>query len=175
MKLIRLTPTLNLSGFDCGDDDLNGFLIEDALNFAEKRIANTFVLEDGGNIVAYFCLLNDKISQQEVSNNQWKKIKKVFPTGKHFNSYPAIKIGRFAVNASYRGQKIGSDLMNLLKDMLNGDPIYSAFRFLTVDAYISAIGFYQHNNFKLLSEKSASEHTRLMFFDMLELPSPGAV
>lgn len=61
-----------------------------------------------------------------------------------------------------------TDLMNLLKGMLNENPNYSAFRFLTVDAYMSAIGFYQNNHFKLLSEKDANDHTRLMFFDMLE-------
>lgn len=59
--------------------------------------------------------------------------------------------------------------MNLLKAMLNNNPNFSAFRYLTVDAYLSAIPFYQKNNFKILSEKIISEHTRLMFFDMMEL------
>lgn len=53
--------------------------------------------------------------------------------------------------------------------MLNEHPNYSAFRYLTVDAYLSAINFYEKNNFKILSEKIISDHTRLMFFDMLEL------
>ncbi len=30
MKLIRLTPDIELTGFDCGDEDLNNFLVEDA-------------------------------------------------------------------------------------------------------------------------------------------------
>ncbi len=37
------------------------------------------------------------------------------------------------------------------------------------DAYLSAIDFYQKNDFKILSEKILSDHTRLMFFDMMEL------
>ena len=37
------------------------------------------------------------------------------------------------------------------------------------NAYLSAIDFYQKNNFKILSEKILSDHTRLMFFDMMEL------
>lgn len=60
-------------------------------------------------------------------------------------------------------------MMNLLKGMLNESPNYSAFRFLTVDAYLSAIDFYIKNGFKVLSEKVLGDHTRLMFFDMLEL------
>ena len=62
MKLVRLTPDYEFKDFDCGDDDLNEFLFEDAKSFLEKRIANTFILEDDDHIAAYFCLLNDKIS-----------------------------------------------------------------------------------------------------------------
>ncbi|MDE6091017.1 MAG: GNAT family N-acetyltransferase [Duncaniella sp.] len=169
MRLVRLSSIFDVLKFDCGDSDLNDFLIEDAMNFSQKRIANTFILEDNGRVAAYFCILNDKISQQDVTNSQWKKIKKSFPTGKHFNSYPAIKIGRFAVSLEYSGKKFGTDLMNLLKGMLNNNPNYSAFRYLTVDAYLSAIEFYKKNQFKLLSEKETNDHTRLMFFDMMEL------
>ena len=169
MNLVRLTSKTELIGFDCGDDDLNEFLFEDAKGFLDKRIASTFILEDKGNIVAYFCLLNDKISRQDVTNGQWRKIKGGFPERKQFSSYPAIKIGRFAVSSEYKGRNIGTDLMNLLKGMLNENPHYSAFRYLTVDAYLSAIDFYRKNDFKILSEKIVNDHTRLMFFDMLEL------
>lgn len=159
MKLVRLTPDTVLAGFDCGDEDLNNFLVEDAKGFLDKRIATSYILEDDGNIVAYFCLLNDKISRQDVTNSQWKRIKGGFPERKQFGSYPAIKIGRFAVSSRYRGRNIGTDLMNLLKGMLTERAGYSAFRYLTVDAYLSAIDFYQKNGFKVLSEKILNDHT----------------
>ncbi|MDE6114799.1 MAG: hypothetical protein K2G49_07030 [Muribaculum sp.] len=92
MKLVRLTLDTELAGFDCGDEDLNNFLVEDAKGFLDKRIATSYILEDDGNIVAYFCLLNDKISRQDVTNSQWKKKKGGFPERKQFGSYPAIKI-----------------------------------------------------------------------------------
>lgn len=169
MNLIKLKSDTQLIGFDCGDEDLNNFLVEDAKSFLDKRIATSYILEDNSNIVAYFCLLNDKISRQDLTNSQWKKIKEGFPESKRFSSYPAIKIGRFAVSSRYKGRNIGTDLMNLLKGMLNDHPNYSAFRYLTVDAYLSAIYFYEKNGFKLLSEKIINDHTRLMFFDMMEL------
>lgn len=49
-----------INTFDCGDSDLNDFLQNDAILFFEKRIASTYVLEDNGQIIAYFSLLNDK-------------------------------------------------------------------------------------------------------------------
>ena len=97
MELVKLTSDTDLSGFDCGDEDLNDFLVEDAKGFLDKRIATSYILKDEDCIVAYFCLLNDKISRQDVTNSQWKKIKGAFPERKQFGSYPAIKIGRFAV------------------------------------------------------------------------------
>ncbi|WP_285799640.1 GNAT family N-acetyltransferase [Duncaniella freteri] len=83
-----------------------------------------------------------------MTNSQWKKIKGGFPERKQFGSYPAIKIGRFEVSSQYKGRNIGTDLMKLLKGMLNENPNYSAFRYLTVDAYLSAIDFYQKNDFR---------------------------
>lgn len=121
MKIVPLTPDYNLTEFDCGDSDLNEFLLEDAKYFLEKRIANTFILEDGGSIVAYFCLLNDKVSRQEITNSRWKKIKDSFPENKRFRSYPTIKIGRFAVSQKYRGRNIGSDLIDKLKILLKNE------------------------------------------------------
>lgn len=55
--------------------------------------------------------------------------------------------------------------MDLLKDNLIKSNSLSAFRYITVDAYLSAIPFYEKNGFALLNEKDMNEHTRLMFFD----------
>ena len=169
MKIVPLTLDYHLTEFDCGDSDLNEFLLEDAKHFLEKRIANTFILEDNGHIAAYFCLLNDKVSRQEITNSRWKKIKDSFPENKRVRSYPTIKIGRFAVSQDYRGQNVGSDLMDKLKLLLNSEASRSAFRYITVDAYLSAIPFYEKNGFVTLTKKEEDEHTRLMYFDMLEI------
>lgn len=42
MELVRLTQESILEGFDCGDEDLNEFLVEDAKDFLDKRIAGAF-------------------------------------------------------------------------------------------------------------------------------------
>lgn len=169
MRLVPLTPDYCIGAFDCGDSDLNEFLTDDAKHFLEKRIANTFILEDEGRIVAYFCLLNDKVSRLEITNSKWKRIKDSFPEGKRFRSYPSVKIGRFAVSVDYRGRNIGSDLMNSLKELLASEMGRSAFRFITVDAYLSAIPFYEKNGFMQLTQKEEDEHTKLMFFDMIQM------
>ena len=116
-----------------------------------------------------FVLLNDKVSRLEITNSRWKKIKDSFPENKRFRSYPSIKNGRFAVSSDYKGQNVGSRLMDLIKDFLLNEQSRSAFRFITVDAYLSAIRFYEKNRFKLLSQKEEGDQTRLMFFDIMRI------
>ena len=169
MRLIRLTQDYIITTFDCGDDDLNAFLVEDAKGAIEKRVAKTLIIEDEGKIVAYCSLLNDRISRQDVTNSNWKKIRERFPSSKQFRSYPCVKIGRLAVSKDYHGQHLGRQLINTIRTLLNENDSYSAFRFLTVDAYISAVGFYESMGFVKLTRKEEDEHTRLMYFDMLEL------
>ncbi|MBQ4406978.1 MAG: GNAT family N-acetyltransferase [Bacteroidales bacterium] len=169
MKLVRLTSDYDVHEFDCGDSDLNDFLLRDAKHFLAKHIANTFILEEDGRVAGYFCLLNDKISRLEIVNSQWKKIRDSFPDGKKFRSYPTVKIGRFAIALDYRGRNLGTELMILIKQLLSREQNYSAFRFLTVDAYLSAVEFYRKNGFKELTKKDEDEHTRLMFFDMMNV------
>ena len=169
MELIQLTSDYEMKPFDCGDAALNGFLCDEAKPFLENRLARTFLFCDENQIAGYFCLLNDKISKQDVVNSDWRKLRKRFPHSKHFGSYPSVKLGRFAVSVFYRNRGLGSELMDAVKGLLLQDPGYSIFRFLTVDAYLSAIPFYEKNGFKLLLSDDENEHTRLMFFDMMEL------
>lgn len=49
MKLIRLTKDTIIKSFDCGDADLNDFILNDAKAFLSKRIAYTFLIIDGEN------------------------------------------------------------------------------------------------------------------------------
>lgn len=169
MELIKLTADYPIKPFDCGDSDLNGFLFEDAKIFAKKKLANTYLLENNGETIAYFCLLNDKISKFNLTTGAWRKVKKSFPHEKHFNSYPAIKIGRFAVGKTCAGTGIGSELLSYIKEMLLSWQSYSAFRFITLDAYLSAVYFYEKNDFKMLLSNDESCLTRTMYFDMMKL------
>ena len=143
--------------------------MHDAISYAEKKLAYTFILQDQGNIIGYYSLLNDKISRQDVANAIWRKVKKLFPHGKHFSSYPAVKIGRLAIASRYKGKGIGRNLIKIIKMTLSETQTISAFRFLTVDAYLSATAFYEKNGFRMMVADDDDRHTRLMFFDMMEL------
>jgi len=165
----KLTNNHNITSFDCGDSDLNEFLADDAVPFQEKRIATTYVVIINDKVAAYFSLLNDKISRTDVSKSAWRKLKKLFAHSKHRSNYPAIKIGRFAVSKDFAAQGLGSAIMDAIKQSANEKSRYSAFRFLTVDAYISAVPFYLRNGFVEMLSEQENDTTRTMYFDMLNL------
>ena len=65
-RFLRIEDVETIKPFNCGDKKLNGFLLEDARFFYEEFIANTFILEDDDETIAYFSLLNDKVSNTTV-------------------------------------------------------------------------------------------------------------
>ena len=60
-------------------------------------------------------------------------------------------------------------LIAMIKVMLNSNQNYSAYRFITVDAYLSAVPFYLKNDFNQLTQKEEDHHTRLMFVDIMKI------
>jgi predicted GNAT family N-acyltransferase len=170
MRLTRLENIDTLKPFDCGDDDLNGFLVDDAMFYRHQMLANTFILEDDEQTLAYYSLLNDKISNSTVPKNLWRKLRNTIPHEKHFSSYPAVKIGRLAVSLSCKQSGIGTRLVAGIKQMLVEQQSQSACRFLTVDAYRLAVPFYQKNGFKMLVNKIDDEaYTIPMYYDLKQL------
>jgi len=166
--LVRLTPEHQFKYFDCGNTDLNDFLINSSKAYLQKLLAVTYVLESPDETIAYFSLLNDKVALQDVDDeDQWKTLFRT-PTGKRFNSHPAIKIGRIGVSESFKGQHIGSDILNYIKLLfITGNR--TGCRYITVDAYKDSLGFYEKNGFQYLTQKGRNSQTRSMYFDLMAL------
>lgn len=162
-----------VKSFDCGDDDLNDFILNAAHLYREELLAVTYVMEErsSGKVLAYFSLMNDKVSLNEFENKtEFNRFRKHhFANEKRIKSYPAAKIGRFAVDISARGLHIGSLLLNFIKYFFRGKN-KTGCRFITVDAYINAIPFYKKYEFKELTISDKDDaHTRALIFDLKQL------
>lgn len=160
-------PGHDFKPFDCGDQDLNEFLVQDALVSYSELLTVTYIFEDDENILTYFSLLNDKITyeESELSNRKWKRFQLLFPPDKSYKSYPALKIGRLAVNEQHKGQKTGTKLLEYIKGLFLETP-NSGCRYITVDAYSASVNFYRKNGFEFLTEEDEGKDTRLMYFDL---------
>lgn len=166
-KFVPLTESLSLPPFECRDDDLNHFLWDDAKNYLSELMAVTYLLidTDSNQTVAYFSLLNDKVSYDPENKSIWNKLSRKISNRKRRKTYPSVKIGRFAVSKKYEGHDIGSQLLNFIKILFTASN-KTGCRFITLDAYAEAVGFYQKNGFDFFTDKDRNESTRLMFFDL---------
>lgn len=164
---IQLSPDTEIKPFKCHEDDLNGFLFDDAKHFHEELMAVTYLLEDPEKnmTVAYFSLLADKISFNPEDKNVWNRLNRNIPNPKRRRNYPALKIGRLAVNESYTGEGVGTFVLDSIKYAFTTVKRLGC-RFLTVDALNSAIPFYEKNGFRFLTNSDRDDVTRLMFFDL---------
>ncbi|MDR3269399.1 MAG: GNAT family N-acetyltransferase [Tannerella sp.] len=172
--LVQLKPDAILAPFDCGDDDLNGFLANDAATYQKERFAVTHLLifeaAEKTQIAGYFCLLTDKLVFDPSDKEQrivWKTFNKQnkIHFNKHRKNYPSVKIGRLAIANVFAGQGLGRYLMGRIIYMINNIDNIGC-RFITVDAYRSAFDFYLKNDFRFLSDDDEDDETRVMYFDI---------
>lgn len=162
--------------FDCRVALLNDFLLEEDANIPNARhhalelLAETYVFEDDalGKTVAYFSLLNDKVERDISDKTVWNRLSREIPNAKRRRSYPAVKIGRLAVDKDYEGQSFGRISLNYIKQTLLENRV-SGCRFVTVDALKDAVGFYQKNGFQILASPNDGDETVLMFFDLKKM------
>ncbi len=170
-RIVRLTEYLPLKPFDCGNSDLNDFLLNDAKAYARHLLAVTYLLEDDKELLAFFSVSNDRISINESDKATWRKIKKEFPHSKHRSDYPAVKIGRLGVNTNHQNEHLGRLIINFVKDTFITNN-RTGCAFITVDALKEAIPFYQKNGFKFLKPSEADKtekDTVSMYYDLTQL------
>ena len=125
LRQFQLTSDTDIKPFKCADDDLNEFLFEDAKHFQKELLAVTYLLEymEQNKTAAYFSLLADKITFSPDVKSVWNKLNRNIPNEKRRRSYPAVKIGRLAVNEDYAGCGLGTFILDNPK-IRNYHPIH---------------------------------------------------
>lgn len=167
LDIVDLCPETILESFKCTEDDLNDFLINDSKDYQKELLSRTYLViyKATEDIAAYFSLLNDVIKLDETEKKTRNRINRHIPYSKHRSHYPAVKLGRLAVDEKYAGNGIGRYVLDNLKYIFtHGNR--TGCRFLTVDALASATGFYEHNGFHFFTELDKEDYTRLMYFDL---------
>lgn len=141
IKLVRLTKNLDISNFECGDGELDNFLIEDALEYQSDYFANTTLMVINDNIVNFFSLAADSINLTKNEKN-----KEGITTS--FSSFPALKIARLATDSRFQNFGYGTlavkyciGLSRHLNDEHRHDGI--GCRYVTVDAYPKSVEWYK--------------------------------
>ncbi len=153
--------------FDCGDEDLNDFFLNDAKLYHSQRLSVTYFEENEDQTIFFFSLINDRITTADTT--KWNKLARNVPNSKRRKGYPAVKIGRLGISKKLQGQGIGTEVMDIIKNFIGFGNYPTGAKFLTIDAYRDSIKYYEKNGFDFLTDNDEHDETRAMYFDLMKL------
>lgn len=162
LEIEPLTEAWPLSNFDCGDEELNQYLREDALDHQRKLLGQTSLFIFRAQIVGFYtlCCATIKLEKPEKHKVGLEKIS--------FKQIPAIKIGQFAVHKEYQRMRVGTEMISCA---ISGARKYcsrAGCRFVIVDAHNKeeVISFYERNGFTKNESPESNKTTISMRFDL---------
>ncbi|MCM1518570.1 MAG: GNAT family N-acetyltransferase [Pseudoflavonifractor sp.] len=189
-KLIRIDAELltQCQPFSCGAEDLDEFLLKDALLYEKGLLGKTYCWlhnKDNSKIVGFVTLANASIQTTHMHNNPKRHLNKNIPYDKQGRTYPAVLVGRVAVALDFQGPefRIGTQIMDFVKDWFVAEDNKTGCRYVLVDAVNNphTLAYYNRNGFKPLFPKEEDEkdfyqikddeslRTRMLYFDLLDV------
>ncbi len=99
-RFVRLRAEHDRRGFSCGKPSLDDFLRLYAAQNEKSGYSRTFVIVDGGRVVAYYSLSASVIAFDQAPVELVRRSPR-YPI-------PAIRLARLAVDASHHGRGLGS-------------------------------------------------------------------
>ncbi len=147
---------------------LKSFLKNQALDFQIAHVAQTYaalVLGDDGlyQVIGYLTLTCSEIDLRngyEIDD---------CPYANSYDSMPAVKVARLAIDSRYQGQDIGQTFIDLaIATAVEDIAPKVGCRFLVTDSKPEAVGFYEKMGFTFLdTEENRENDNPIMFIDLL--------
>ncbi len=141
--VVPLAKGHDRSAFDCGNEDLNRYLRQQARQDADKRVAVPFVLVEPGSPVVrgFYTLCASVIALNELPPETMKKLPR-------YGQLPVTLLGRLAVDCTAKGRGVGEFLLvDALRRCLEGARHIGAMAVIVDAKDEAAAGFYRHFDF----------------------------
>jgi GNAT superfamily N-acetyltransferase len=174
LSLIKIDGSTDIKPFDCGDDDLNDFLLSKAKYYQSELLAVTYLLENEERTIAFFSIFNDSVRVQEIEFATKSALKRFLSSmvshpKRHLKYFPALKIGRLGVCKTTRGKGLGRAIVSYIINLAIEQNSNCACKLITVDAYDQSLGFYENIGFSYFTETDEGKDTRQMYLDLTPL------
>jgi GNAT superfamily N-acetyltransferase len=147
LRVVPLTKEYDLSTFSSTNDELNDFLINDALISQDVLISRTYLCYHRTALVGFLTLVTDTIEVKLVEAPDGVD-------GYQYSKYPCIKIARIAVDREYAGKGIGRFLLLWAVGTVYRVSRVVGCRYITVDAKKESVRFYEKNGFRIIKRYS---------------------
>ena len=103
LRLVLLAEHHDLTGLDCGNDQLNTWLLDHALASQRADLARTYLALEDDAVVGYVSLTTGSIRREDAP--------KRYARGMARHPIPTILIARLAVDRRHQRQRLGSRLL----------------------------------------------------------------
>jgi len=129
-------------------EDINQFLLNDALKFDIEQLAKTFLYLENNRVIGFFTTS----ASLSTIKKEYRKEKGITFNG--LSEYPTINISYFAIDKNFQGSGYGKMLMKFVLTMIYENVAqYTGVSLVTVEALAGAKSFYM-DNFKFESHAS---------------------
>lgn len=140
LRLALLTAEHDVSTFDCGNDQLTGWLIRHALASQRADLARTYLALEDEQVLGYMSLTTGSVRRDEAP--------KRYARGMPAHPIPTILIARLAVDRRHQGRQLGSRLLAEALRLAVTASDAAAARLVVVDAIDErAVVFYRKRGF----------------------------
>jgi GNAT superfamily N-acetyltransferase len=140
LRLALLTAEHDISSFDCGNDQLTGWLIRHASASQRADLARTYLAMEGEQVIGYVSLTTGSVRHDEAPRR--------YARGMPAYPIPTILIARLAVDHDHQGRQLGSRLLAEALRLAVVASDAAAARLVVVDAIDGrAAAFYRKQGF----------------------------
>ncbi|MHB1757586.1 MAG: GNAT family N-acetyltransferase [Leptospirillum sp.] len=145
-QIVRLDPEHDTASFHCDSDPLNRYLREQVTQDIRRHVTFCFIaLAEGNRIAGYYTLASASFLVTDLSASIRKKMPR-YPT------VPAVRMGRLAVDHSFKGQGLGGALLaDALTRAAHSD--MASYAMIVEAKDTAAAAFYEHHGFIAFPDK----------------------
>ena len=157
LHIEKLQRTHEIEAFDCGQPELNRFLIRHALQAQQMNSSQTYVGLSGKTVIGFYTIVAGEVRHADAP----ARVVKGMPR----HPIPLLVLARLAVHSEWQGRGIGAGLLlDALGRTLQAADIVGA-RALAVHAKDdSAASFYRH--FGFMPSPTDKRHLFLLIKDI---------
>jgi len=141
-----LSENIDLNEFDCGNSDLNEFLIEDAIIQQKEMLNVTHIFIYEKRIIGFLTISMGNVNIKQLD----KKYQEIYENkGINYKTIPTVKLGRLAIAKNYQKSGLGTFMIKWSQYCIIKFSKRIGVRFIAIDAYMNVIDFYSKNEFEI--------------------------
>lgn len=161
IRIVHLTDEHNLESFCCGNNVIDDFLKNCAIEEQENKLSRTYLVCLHDNVTGFFTLATNSIEVLAIDTGDGIE---EFPE----SVYPAIDISKLAVAKKFQRKRIGEYTIRAAIGKILSISEHVGCRYITLDSLKDKVGFYKKYGFKIIDIYKDDEYIK-MYLNMAQI------